>query len=237
MNQQQQETFEEQTWQEELQELADQILSLLPQSVRGFCREKAREIIAGISIAVMVVLLAYGYDLYSEMRENQAATALGTSLHAAKAEDRISGLEKLVKDYGSTDAAGQALLLLGSLYNRQGDFEKAIAYYKKAEERFGSGAVFTYAAMMGRAYLLEEKGTVKDAGTLFKEISAKENPYKAVALLDYARTARFSGDSDAALDALNKYISLKPNADNLDYVRYQIVQMAAAEAKKGDGGK
>ena len=236
MEQQQQpnhpEALEEMTWQEELQELTEQLLRMLPEPVRDFCREKARELIAGVAIVAMVVLLVYGYSAYSNMRENQAATAMGAALHAAKMEERIQGLEKVIKEYGSTDAADQATLLLGALYQRQGENKKAEEFYRKAEQRLSSGNPLAQAAMMGRGYLMELGGDEKGAKGIFQGLSKGDGPYRAVALLDYARAARLTGDTDTALAALNQYISLKPTAENLDYVRYQIVEMAAKEAKE-----
>ena len=229
--------MEEMTWQEELQELAEQALALLPQSVREFCREKAREIIAATAVVAMLALLIYGYSAFTTMREERAATAVGAALHAAKPQDRIQGLEQVVKEYGSTDAAGQALLLLGSLYDRQGDHEKAMEYYRRAGQRYGAQNPLGQAAEMGRGYIFEKEGKEGEAKGVFQGLSGKKGPYRPVALLDYARAARLTGDTDSALAALNRYISLEPTAQNLDYVRYQIVAMAGEEeAKAAKGG-
>ncbi len=206
-----------------IENVKEQLLSMLPPQVREVLDGHLREILAGICIAVLAVLLWAGYNTYSDYKENQAATALGAALVEPDLSKKAERLEKVVKTQAHTEAKRQALLLLGAVQREQGKTDQAEASFKKAKEEFPRGSAFRESATMGLGYLSEIKKDLKAAQEFYSEASKQNVGYEAVALLDLARVSTELGEKDKALDAYNEYIAQKPESPDLDYVRWLLI--------------
>ena len=97
-----------------------------------------------ISIAVgAVVLIVGGILIYKNLiqgpKEKKAADAIfrAEQFYAQDSLDKalngegiVLGLEKIISQYGSTDAGNRAKFMAGSIYVKKGNFDKAISYLK-----------------------------------------------------------------------------------------------------------
>ncbi len=218
--------------QEDFKEFLNQLLSLLPPKARDYVKRYSREILAGALALVLGIILISGYSHYKESQESQAATLMGQALYEKSPEKRISVLEEVIRDHGSTDAARLALNIIARAYYDQGAQEKALEYFKKAAQKAPDHTVVKQSALLGWGYCLEEKGDLGEALKKFDDAIKVSKGLEKIALLDKARVAKGAGKADVALEAYNKVLSEDPSSGELDFVKFEILELKRAEKKK-----
>ncbi len=212
--------------QSETMDLQEQILTFLPPQVADIIRNYLREILSGIAIVVLVSIIGIGYSIYTTRQENSAAAELGIAMANTDMDDRAHALKTLIKKYRHTDAANQALLLLGAAEKNLRDVSAAEDAFRRAREVFPKDSVCRASATMGLAYMNEEHGKLQDAQALFREAGSGETGYEAVALLDLARVSAALGKRKQALDAYNEFLGQRPESQDVDYVRFKISELS-----------
>ncbi len=218
--------------QEDFREFLNQLLTLLPPQAREYVRRYSREILAGALALILCIVLISGYSHYKESQESQAATLMGEALYERSPDKRISILEEVVKDHSSTDAARLALSLLARAYYEKGAKARAVEYYHKAVQEAPDDSVVKQSALLGWGYVLEEKGDFEEALKKFDDAIQVSKGLEKIALLDKARVAKEAGKVDVALDAYNKVLSEEPTSDELDFVKFEILELKRANKKK-----
>ena len=115
----------------------------------------------------------------------------------------VTGLLKIVKQYGGTEAGNRAYYMIGASYLQIKEFDKAIQYLKDFKGN-GADQVQSRAYMMlGHAYA--EKKNTAEAMDYYKKaasVNDKDEVFAADALLTAAAYASTLGKND---DAINLY--------------------------------
>jgi len=207
------------------------ILSGLPPQVRNTLQKFLREILAGIIIFVLAISLWLGYSTYTTRQENQAAAAMGTAMQQPDTAKMISALEKVVHEHNHTVGGKHAQLLLGAVQRDSGQLEAAKKSFNKAKQEFSEDSFLYYSALMGLGYLQEDDAKLDESRQAFKSLNETQLGFEAIAALDFARVSSALGYNDEALEVYNKYISLKPQSSNLDFVRYQVMKLSSQGKK------
>ncbi|MDL1959990.1 MAG: tetratricopeptide repeat protein [Deltaproteobacteria bacterium] len=207
--------------------ILDEILSGLPPQVRNILQKFLREILAGIIIVVLAISLWFGYSAYTTKQENQAAAALGSAMQQPDPAKMISALEKVVHKHSNTKTGKHALLLLGAVQRDSGKVESAKKSFNRAKQEFSEDSFLYYSALMGLAYLQEDEAKLDEARRAYKTSSKTQLGFEAIAALDFARVSSASKHNDEALEAYNKYLFLKPQSSQLDFVHHQIMKLSS----------
>ncbi|RKX62185.1 MAG: hypothetical protein DRP37_02245 [Thermodesulfobacteriota bacterium] len=214
--------------------ILEEILSGLPPQVRNTLQKFLREIIAGTIAVVVAISLWFGYSAYITRQENQAAAAMGTAIQQADLAKMISSLEKVVHNHSHTVVGKHALLLLGAVQRDSGQIEAAKKSFNKAKQEFSEDSFLYYSALMGLGYLQEEDAKLDKARQAFKSSSETQLGFEAIAALDFARVSSASGYNNEALEAYNKYLFLKPQSSQLDFVRHQVMKLSSEDKRPGE---
>ena len=214
--------------------ILEEILSGLPPQVRNTLQKFLREILAGIIIVVLAISLWFGYSAYTTRQENQAAAAMGTAMQQPDPAKMISALEKVVHNHSHTVVGKHALLLLGAVQRDSGQVEAAKKSFNKAKQEFSEDSFLYYSALMGLGYLQEEDAKLDDARQAYKSSSETQLGFEAIAALDFARVASASGYNNEAIEAYNKYLFLKPQSSQLDFVRHQVMKLSSEDKRPGE---
>ncbi|MEA3386149.1 MAG: tetratricopeptide repeat protein [Thermodesulfobacteriota bacterium] len=214
--------------------ILEEILSGLPPQVSNTLQKFLREILAGIIIVLLFVSLWFGYSAYTTRQENQAAAAMGTAIRQADSAKMISSLEKVVHNHSHTVVGKHALLLLGAVQRDSGHVEAAKKSFNKAKQAFSEDSFLYYSALMGLGYLQEEDAKLDEARQAFKSSSETQLGFEAIAALDFARVSSTSGYNEEALEAYNKYLFLKPQSTQLDFVRHQVMKLSSEDKRSGE---
>ncbi len=214
--------------------ILEEMLSGLPPQVRNTLQKFLREILSGIIIVVLAVSLWFGYSAYTTRQENQAAAAMGTAMQQPDPAKMISALEKVVHNHSHTVVGKHALLLLGAVQRDSGQVEAAKKSFNKAKQEFSEDSFLYYSALMGLGYLQEDDAKLDEARQAYKSSSETQLGFEAIAALDFARVASASGYNNEAIEAYNKYLSLKPQSSQLDFVRYQVMKLSSEDKRPGE---
>ncbi len=215
--------------------LKEELLSSLPPWAKEFLEKHAREIISAILIIVLGVALWSGYSTYSHRQEASAAALLGQAMRLENSKEKISALEKLIKEHANSHAAKQAKLLLAAELRESGNLDKAKAAFKSAAASL-EGPLRT-SAVMGVGYISERQTNLNEAADSYRQAAEKKDGFEAVAYLDLGRVESALGKTQAAIDAYNQYLTLAPDSQLLDYVRYKIENLSASTQKQAEAIK
>ena len=211
--------------------ILEEILSGLPPQVRNILQKFLKEILAGIIIVVLAISLWFGYSAYTTRQENQAAAAMGTAMQQPDTAKKISALEKVVHNHSHTVVGRHALLLLGAVQRDSGQIEAAKKSFNKAKQEFSEDSFLYYSALMGLGYLQEDDAKPDEARQAYKSSSETQLGFEAIAALDFARVSSALGYNNEALEAYNKYLSLKPQSSQLDFVRHQVIKFSSEDKR------
>ena len=215
--------------------ILEEILSGLPPQVRNTLQKFLREILAGIIVVVLAISLWFGYSAYITRQENQAAAAMGTAIQQPDPEKRISALREVLHEHSHTVVSKHTLLLLGAIQRDFGQVELAKKSFSRAKQEFSEDNLLYYSALMGLGYLQEDEAKLDEARQAYKSLSETQLGFEAIAALDFARVSSASGYNEEALEAYNKYLSMKPQSSQLDFVRHQVMKLSSEDKRPGDG--
>ena len=133
-----------------------------------------------ISIALgAVVLVVGGFLIYKNLiqgpKEKKAADAIFRAEQfyaqdsldkALNGEGTVMGLEKVISQYGGTEAGNRAKFMAGSIYVKKGNFDKAISHLKDFSTDAPQVQARAY-KLLGDAYA--EKNNAKEALDYYKK--------------------------------------------------------------------
>jgi predicted negative regulator of RcsB-dependent stress response len=127
--------------------------------------------------AIGLLVVAGGVWFYRQSSERQAesATIALTEAQSAMSAGNMalaqSDLEKLIKRYGSTDAAEQGHVLLAQVHYEKGEFQQGIAELKAVEA--SEDAYLAAAAINLQGAGLEQGGKYAEAAEAYQKAAAK----------------------------------------------------------------
>jgi tetratricopeptide (TPR) repeat protein len=205
---------------------------------KDFLTQYSKPLIYGLSALILLVGGWYGYKkLVSEPKEVKAAEAvfaaenltdkminasfskdsLNTALNGGTLDGtKITGLLKVIKDYGGTLSANRACYLVGAAYLQTKEFDKAIKYLNDFDSHGAYQTEIKKYIMLGHAN--SELKKTEEAFSDYKKattINTKDEALTADALSIAASYASSLGKSK---DAIELYQNLKDNYPNFQGV-------------------
>ncbi len=203
----------------------DELLADVPEWLRGPIKQYYRQILVTIALVLVVSCLLSGYAYYVRRQETAASFQLGLAMSTTNIDKKIEELKKIQNSFSHTSAARLAGLLIGQVYLQTGDWDSALDAFKRAEGDFSG--IMADTAHMGQGYSLEEKKSLNEALTRFKDVAARKNGMEAVATLDEARVYQELGKKEEAVSAYDRYLDLEPKSPLLDFIRFQVMNLSS----------
>ena len=197
-------------------------------------RELSFAALAIVTIAAAGWLYAYSRNqniVRAEIMLNQAETSLG----AQRVPEAQAQLERLVRNYDGTPAAGQGLLRLAQVLYDQGKYAEGISQLEQAFGEYGEGA-FAPAVRQLAAAGYEQLGQPAKAAERYSEAAAKSELEGEQDQLR-ARAARAwadAGNKDEAI-RLWRAIAADPRHPMANEARIRIGELTAQPAAAGAG--
>lgn len=141
-------------------------------------REWAENNLNVIFVAVGALVVAVAAIWYFSARSEQKAVDAYDLLGRAEMEFRnnqvqmaIVDFEKLLDDYGGSDAARIGALKLANAYFAQNDFEKAEQMFRTYIDKYLVDEISRYSAMEGIAASQSGQGKFQDAGQQYLKVA------------------------------------------------------------------
>jgi len=135
----------------------------LPPKLIAFIRNNARNLQIVLICVVVLVLGWVFYDYYTDMQEKKGTSLLASGLQTESTEERVQILEKVIGEYGRTDAARWSKLELAHLDYKEGRFEAAAAKYKEIQDALPAGTSLAPLTMLNLAQSYEQAGQYDQA--------------------------------------------------------------------------
>ena len=163
--------------------------------------------------ALVVVVFAVIYYVNNKKENNAKAEVLlsqvmsiydqGSYLEAieGRPSQNITGLKKIVEDYGSTENGETAKIYLANSYEMLGKSDEALKYY---EDYDGDISMYKATALAGQAGIYTGKKEYEKAADLFRKASriSKTNVLNSDYMLDASINYIESGKKEEAKDLL-----------------------------------
>ncbi len=210
-------------------------LADLPEWARGPIMAYGKQAAAALVLLLLAVALWSGYTHYTASKEAEAAYALGQVFAIEEADQRISKLKDVINRFEGTDAADHARLLLAGQLLDDGKWDEAASAFKKAEASLDHALADS--AIMGYGYAQEETGALDSALSSYSRAAESKNGFEAVATLDRARVLMKKGNREQALAAYDRYLDMRPQSPQLDFIRFQIQMLSTAETGAEETGR
>ncbi len=178
----------------------------------GYLEENSSRVLLYAGVLVVVVLAAIYYINNKKENNTKAEVQLskvmdiydqGSYLEAieGRPSQNITGLKKIVEDFGSTENGETAKIYLANSYEMLGKSSEALKYY---EDYDGSIPMYKATALAGQAGIYAGQKEYGKAADLFKNASriSKFNVLNPDYILDASINYLNSGKDDEAKDLL-----------------------------------
>lgn len=196
----------------------------------AWARENARTlIIAGVVIVALVVGFLV-YRSYSNAREAGAVSALNdlrTTVGSGNVQLALRDGEALVAQYGGTEAADEARLMLGELYLQVNQPQQAIEVLAPIGRDIDAPLGFNAALLLGAAQ--EAAGQIDQAIQTYTRIGRSGRfLYQQIAgYEEVARAQTAAGDAAAATATYERILSLiDENAPERGFYQMRMAELA-----------
>ena len=198
----------------------------------GYFEENKSKMLS-YGVVLVVIVFAVIYYINHKKENNEKAEVLlsqvmnlydqGSYLEAieGRPSQNISGLKKIVEDYGSTENGETAKIYLANSYDMLGKPDDALKYYSDYD---GDISIYKAAALAGQAGIYAGRKEYEKAAELFKKASRISktdvlNPdYMLNASINYINSGK-DGEAKELLESIKKdYPTSQANSQAEQYL-------------------
>lgn len=178
----------------------------------GYFEENRSRILTYAGILVVIVFVAIYYINHKKENNEKAEVLLsqvmnlydrGSYLEAieGRPSENITGLKKIVEDYGGTENGESAKIYLANSYDMLGKPDEALKYYSDYD---GDISIYKAASLAGQAGIYAGRKEYEKAADLFKKASriSKSNVQNPDYMLNASINYISAGKEEAAKDLL-----------------------------------
>lgn len=217
----------------ELLKGTDEFLSFSSRAV-NFFNDHLRELkYVGIGVAVVIVgyLSIYTYvqhvDKKGQETYNLAYEILiqgkGPAASLEDQEESAKLFQKVVDDYGMSEAARLALPQVAHIQFLEGDYDQAIEHYDRFAEALSDTEAYKGLNRLALAACYEAKGAYKEAVDMLSPVvKSQDNPFRESAMLSLERVFRLDGQTQRAEGLLKEFVQTYPNSPFLPMAKARL---------------
>ncbi len=169
-----------------------------------------------------------GADLKVDVKTDEENPIPKFKTEKERADATFAELDKLDKQYGSSEVAHQALIFRGGVYFDQGKYDDASAQYQKFLKSDSKDAAVTALAREGAGLCDEARNKLDDALVHYKALEpkgAKNDFYRDRALYDQARVYLKKGDKKKATELYKEALAKVPSTPLKDEIQSQLATL------------
>lgn len=141
---------------------------------------------------------------------------------------KIKIFESLINKYPHSWSARMAHYHLGNMYYNMGEFDKAIADYKKfVSSRISDSAGIKFLALTSIGYSYETKKDFKSALEYFEKAQKSNNAgFESVGFTNIARIYELMNDKKNALEYYKKALEKDKDSSKANFIKYKISSLS-----------
>ncbi len=202
-------------------------------TVVDYAKRHTTEVLA-IGVGALIIVVGLAFIAQNRAKSEHEASLMLTSVQGAlfsgQFQQADQGFNEIVKRYGSTNAAKEALVNLGNLGMRQGNIDQALAFYTRCAKARPSNPLVLYGALTGLAACHEQKGDFARAGDNYSEIASRlprEQYFSSEALLSAGRCYQNAKLPDKARTAYQKVLDKYSQTQASSQAKIQLTMLSA----------
>jgi predicted negative regulator of RcsB-dependent stress response len=185
-------------------------------------------IVAAIVLAAIIALGIYSYwGNYQSSAKEMYAKAQNNNT-PENTMNNVKIFQELIDKYPHSWSARMAHYHLGNIYYNSGDFDKAIADYKKfVSSRISEDSGIKFLALSSIGYCYEAKKDFKSALDYFEKAQKSKNVgFESVAFSNIARIYEQMNDKKNALENYKKALEKTTEPSKAIFIKYKISSLS-----------
>lgn len=206
------------------------------ESIKDYIYENQKRfysIVAAVGIAALIAFGIYMYmSNYQESARNMYAKAQNNFAQNAQTPENmaknIKAYQDLVNKYPRSWSARMAHYHLGNIYYGMGDYDKAIADYKKfISSRISDTAGIKFLALSSIGYCYEAKKDYKAALESFEKAQKTNNAgFESVGFSNIGRAYELLNDKKNALENYKKALEKSNDPSKADFIKHKVASLS-----------
>lgn len=193
-----------------------------------------------MALAAIVVIAAAVFFLISsgQAKEQEANEILGNAtveFRAGNFQMAAIDFQKVIDDFGGTDAAKFASFYLANSYFELKNYDQAGEYYRLHIDKHRIDDMLTASAMVGLAHCHRARGEMKEAGDMFYK-AYREFPDSYVSedcLYFGAESYAMAGEQDLAIELFEMFDSIRGEVQRAKELRQLLVEKGILDPSVG----
>ncbi len=205
--------------------------------IRDYIAENKKRFYSIVMAIVVASLVAIGIYMYWSHYQYSAQDLYAKAQHIDTTQNidnpgiiakKIKIFEELTEKYPHSWSAKMAHYHLGNIYYNTGEFDKAIADYKKfASYRISDKAGIKFFALTSIGCSYEAKKDYKSALEYFEKAQKSKNAgFESVGFSNIARMYELMNDKKNALDYYKKALEKVTDSSKAIYIKYKISSLS-----------
>ncbi len=197
-------------------------------------RRYSTEILA-VLVGALIIVIGLFFVAQNRVKNEREANLLLGSAHAAmfsgEAQQSRQGYEDIIKRFGSTESAKEAMVYLGNLNFQTRNQEEALKDYQRAVKAKPKSYLLMSAAISGVAACYEQTGDMNKAAEEYLQIALrypKQSYVSVQALLASGRCHRAAGNYSRAREVYQDIISKYPDDQNIPKAKAALAMLPPA---------
>jgi len=198
-------------------------------------RKYSTEILA-VLVGALIIVIGLFFVAQNRTKNEREANLLLGSAHAAlfsgDAQQSRQGYEDIIKRFGSTESAKEAMVNLGNLNFQMRNQEEALKNYQRAVKAKPKSYLLTSAAIGGVAACYEQSGDFNKAADEYMQIVLrypKQSYISLNAMLSAGRCYREAGNHIKAREVYQGIVSKYPDDQNAQKAKSALAMLPLAE--------
>lgn len=201
--------------------------------ISDYISENKKRFYSIVTAVILAAAIAFGIYMYWSHYQYSAKElyAKAQDIHATQVPDspenltqKIKIFEELIDKYPHSWSARMAHYHLGNIYYNMGEFDKAIADYKKfVSSRISDKAGIKFLALTSIGYAYEAKKDYKSALDYFEKAQKSKNAgFESVAYSNIARMYELMNDKKNALENYKMALEKSSDSSKSVFIKYKI---------------
>ena len=204
--------------------------------VSDYISENKKRFYSIVTAIVLAAIIAFGIYMYwsnyqSSAREMYAKAQKNIAQNADTPENTLINIkifQELIDKYPHSWSARMAHYHLGNIYYNSGEFDKAIADYKKfVSSRISEHGGIKFLALTSIGYCYEAKKDFQSALEYFEKAQESKNAgFESTGFCNIARIYELLNDKKNALENYKKALENTTEPSKVIFIKYKISSLS-----------
>jgi predicted negative regulator of RcsB-dependent stress response len=200
--------------------------------IQDYISENEKRFYAIVAAIVIATLLVFGFYMYwSHYQASATEMYIKASQNIETPEGAMKNIgvyQQLIDKYPHSWSARMAHYHLGNIYYSLGEYDKAIADYKKfVSSRISDNAGIKFLALTSMGYCYEAKKDFKSALEYYEKAQKSDNTgFESIGFRNIGRAYELQNDKKNALENYKKALERTTDPAMISFIKYKISSLS-----------